>query len=65
MELEQRFLFGMANTIILPPAVVRIAFERVNCSEVGRRGEKIYCDYVEYELVWRIQIEVSGRHLIL
>lgn len=65
MKIEQRFLLWMTKTVMLPPMIVRITFERVNCSEVGGRGEKFYCEYVECEFVWSIQIKVSGKHLLM
>lgn len=37
MKIEQRFLLWMKKTVMLPPMIVRITFERVNCSEVGGR----------------------------
>lgn len=52
MKVEQRFLLWMRKTVMLPLMIVRITFERVNCSEVGGRGEKFYCEYLEYEFAW-------------
>lgn len=47
MQGRPRFLSGMTKTILLPPTIVRITFGRVSLCEVGGRGVKFYCEYVE------------------
>ena len=64
MEAEYRFLFDMTKAIMLPATVVRMTFGRVNLCDVGGRGEKFYCEYVECEFGWNVQIKMSGRRWI-
>ena len=42
MEVEHRFLFGMTETILLLPNVLKMTFGRLNLCEVGGRGKKYY-----------------------